>query len=93
MAATATSCAFLPAFGAVGSLPVLALLGIASLWLLWKAAALLRGSLEAPVFRRTFWAINLFALALILAVCADPFLPRRTSAAAVMAHWAPDSGR
>jgi len=32
-------------------------------------------------------------LALILALCADPFLPRATSAAAVMAHWTPDSAR
>jgi protoheme IX farnesyltransferase len=93
MAATATSCAFLPAFGAVDSLPVLGLLAIAALWLLWQGLALLRGSLDAPVFRRTFWSINLFALVLILAVCADPFLARHASASAMVAHWAPADSR
>jgi protoheme IX farnesyltransferase len=93
MAATATSCAFLPAFGAVGSFPALAVLAVAALWLLWQGLALLRGSLDAPRFRRTFWCINLFALVLILAVCADPFLPRPASGATAVTRLNAVDGR
>jgi protoheme IX farnesyltransferase len=89
MAATAISCAFLPAFGAVFSLPVLAILALAALWLLWRAAALLQAAPDARVFRSTFWAINLFALVLILAVSADPFLPCPPARVSAVAQWAP----
>jgi len=86
MAATACSCAFLPAFGAVFSVPALMILAVAALWLVWRAAALLRGTPDAPVFRSTFWSINLFALVLILAVSADPFLPSPAVRASAMAR-------
>ncbi|MDR3669316.1 MAG: protoheme IX farnesyltransferase [Holophaga sp.] len=75
MAATAFSCAFMPCFGAVASLAGMAGLGAASLWLVWKATALLRSSPDDALFRRTFWNINLFAMALIVLVMLDPFLP------------------
>ena len=75
MAATSCSCAFLPCFGAVASVPVMAMLALASLWLVWKAVALLRPGADGALFRRTFWNINLFAVALILMVMLDPFLP------------------
>jgi protoheme IX farnesyltransferase len=75
MAATAFSCAFMPCFGAVASLAGMAGLGAASLWLVWKATALLRPAPDDALFRRTFWNINLFAVALIFLVMLDPFLP------------------
>jgi protoheme IX farnesyltransferase len=74
MAATACSCAFMPCFGAVASLPGMAVLGLASLWLVWKATALLRSRLDDSLFRRTFWNINLFAMVLIFMVMLDPFI-------------------
>jgi protoheme IX farnesyltransferase len=74
-AATAISCAFLVAFGAVSSGPVMALVALAALWLLWRATALLRSRLDGALYRTTFWNINLFAVALILMVMLDPFLP------------------
>jgi len=86
MAATAFSCAFLPVFGAVFSFPVMIILGVASLWLLWQATALLHEQLDRAVFRRTFWSINLFALVMILAVIADPFLPAPTARISAIAQ-------
>jgi heme o synthase len=86
MAATAFSCAFLPVFGAVFSFPVMIILGVASLWLLWQATALLHEKLDRAVFRRTFWCINLFALVMILAVIADPFLPAPTARISAIAQ-------
>ena len=86
MAATAFSCAFLPVFGAVFSAPVMILLGVASLWLLWQATALLHAQLDRAVFRRTFWSINLFALVMILAVIADPFLSAPTARISAIAQ-------
>lgn len=88
-AATAFSCAFLPAFGAVGSAPVLVILAAAALWLLWSAGPLLAPEPGGQVFRRTFWCINLFALVLILAVSADPFLPQRAGGIGAIAQWRP----
>jgi protoheme IX farnesyltransferase len=88
-AATAFSCAFLPAFGAVGSLPSLALLAAAALGLLWSAGPLLREPLGPRVYRRAFWCINLFALALILAVGADPFLPQPAGPSVAVAQARP----
>jgi hypothetical protein len=41
------------------------------------------------VFRRTFWCINLFALVLILAVSADPFLPQPAAKVGAIAQWRP----
>jgi protoheme IX farnesyltransferase len=88
-AATACACAFLPAFGAVSSVPALASLALASLWLLWTASPLLRPAPGAPEFRSAFWRINLFALVLILAVGADPFLPQPAARAGAVAQWRP----
>jgi hypothetical protein len=70
----------------VFSVPALMILAVAALWLVWRAAALLRGTPDAPVFRSTFWSINLFALVLILAVSADPFLPSPAVRASAMAR-------
>ena len=89
MAATACSLAFLPAFGTVSSLPVLVILAAAALWLLGCACPLLRAPLPPAAFRRAFWCINLFALVLILAVAADPFLPGRMVQVSAMAQRAP----
>jgi protoheme IX farnesyltransferase len=75
MVATACSCALLPWFGAVITVPALVCLGFASVWLLWQATALLRSPLDNVLFRRTFWNINLFAVTLILVVSLDPLLP------------------
>jgi len=76
MAATALSCPLLPCFGAVRSLPAMAVLGLAALWLLVRATVLLRPRLDGPLFRATFWNINLFAVVLILLVSLDPFLAK-----------------
>jgi protoheme IX farnesyltransferase len=75
MAATAFSCAFMPCFGAVASIPGMVMLALASLWLVWKATALLRFRPDDALFRRTFWNINLYAVVLIFMVMLDPFLP------------------
>jgi heme O synthase-like polyprenyltransferase len=75
MAATACSSGLLPGFGAVATRPATAALVLASLWLVWKAAALLRRAPDEALFRRTFWCINLFAMVVMLAVMVDPFLP------------------
>ena len=89
MGATACSCAFLPIFGAVFSTPVLVLLALAALWLMWQATGLLRSTLDRALFRRTFWSINLFALVMILAVSADPFLGSRAHRISAIAQRAP----
>ena len=89
MAATACALAFLPAFGTVSSLPVLVVLAAAALWLLGSALPLLRAPLPPAAFRRAFWCINLFALVLILAVSADPFLPGRPIQVSALAQRAP----
>ena len=74
-AATAMSCAFLPSFGAVRSIPAMVVLALAACWLLGRATALLRSRLDGVLYRRMFWNINLFAVTLILMVILDPFLP------------------
>jgi heme o synthase len=73
MAATAASCALLPVFGALHSLPSLLLLGAAALWLIWKGLSILG---RAPSYRRAFLHINLFALLLVLSVLMDPLFAR-----------------
>jgi protoheme IX farnesyltransferase len=70
---TAAACVFLPLFGMVAALPALALLAAAALWLPVSALPLLRPGLEAPVFRRVFMNINVFALALTAAVILDAY--------------------
>jgi protoheme IX farnesyltransferase len=89
MAATALSCAFLPAFGAVFSIPVMVILAAAAVWLVWQATALLHGRLDRAVFRRAFWSINLFALITILAVIADPYLPAPAARVSAVAQHRP----
>ena len=89
MAATAFSCAFLPIFGAVFSVPAMVLLAAASLWLIWQATALLRSRLDRTVFRRAFLSINLFALVLIVAVIVDPCLPSPAARISAVAQRQP----
>ena len=89
MAATAFSCAFLPVFGAVFSVPAMVLLAAASLWLLWQATGLLHARLDRAVFRRAFLSINLFALVLIVAVIADPYLPSPAARVSAVAQAQP----
>jgi protoheme IX farnesyltransferase len=74
VAATALSCAFMPLFGVIASVPMLAVLPVAATWLVWTARDLLRPDPGARVFRRTFWHLNLYALLVLLAVVLDPFL-------------------
>jgi protoheme IX farnesyltransferase len=71
MCATAASCALVPLFGGIASLPALAGLVTAAAWLVWKALRLLKPSTPPP-FRRAFMHINLFALMLIAVVLVDP---------------------
>jgi heme o synthase len=75
MCATAASCALVPLFGGLASLPALAGLVTAAVWLVWKAARLLKPNTPPP-FRRAFMHINLFALMLMLAVVLDPLFSR-----------------
>jgi len=89
MAATAFSCAFLPVFGAVFSVPAMVILAAASLWLLWQATALLQARLDRAVFRRAFLSINLFALVLLVAVIADPYLPSPAARVSAVAQCQP----
>jgi len=89
MAATAFSCAFLPVFGAVFSVPAMVILAAASLWLLWQATALLQARLDRAMFRRAFLSINLFALVLLVAVIADPYLPSPAARVSAVAQCQP----
>ncbi len=89
MAATAFSCAFLPAFGAVFSTPVMIIMAAAAVWLVWQATTLLHARLDRAVFRRAFWSINLFALVMILAVIADPYLPAPSARVSAVAQHRP----
>ncbi len=73
---TAAACALLPMFRVVLVLPTLTLLAGSALWLVYGGAVLLRPDPDAPVFRRAFMNINLFALLLTAAVILDPFLAR-----------------
>lgn len=73
MAATAASCALVPAFGAVRSLPSLVILGAAALWLVVKGLSVLGPKAS---YRSAFLHINLFALALVLSVLLDPIFAR-----------------
>lgn len=66
--AAIVACALLPVVGLVRGLPALLWLGVASLWLLGRAAGLLRPG-AAP--RKAFMDINLFALAVMAAILLD----------------------
>ena len=71
MCATAASCAMVPLFGAVVSLPATALLVASAAWLVWKSLPLVRTT-GTPPFRRAFLHINLFALLVLASVLLDP---------------------
>jgi len=71
---TAAACALLPIFRAVVTLPALLLLAAAVLWLVGGSAPLLREEPDTPVFRRIFVRLNIFALALTMAVIVDSFV-------------------
>ena len=51
-------------------------LGLGALWLLMGSLPLLRPAQDAPLYRRVFMNINLFALVLTAAVILDPFFTR-----------------
>jgi protoheme IX farnesyltransferase len=71
---TAAACALLPIFRAIVTLPALLLLAAAVLWLVGGSAPLLREEPDTPVFRRIFVRLNVFALALTMAVIVDSFV-------------------
>lgn len=73
---TAAACALLPMFRVLGSRPAEILLGLGALWLIAGSLPLLRPGQDAPVYRRVFMNINLFALILTAAVILDPFFSR-----------------
>ena len=74
--ATAAACGLLPLFRVLGSWPAEIMLGLGALWLLMGSLPLLRPAQDAPLYRRVFMNINLFALVLTAAVILDPFFTR-----------------
>jgi heme o synthase len=74
--ATAAACGLLPLFRVLTSWPTEAMLGLGTLWLLAGSLPLLRPGQDAPLYRRVFMNINLFALVLTAAVILDPFFVR-----------------
>ena len=73
---TAAACALLPMFRVLVSRPAEILLGLGALWLIAGSFPLLRPGQDAPLYRRVFMNINLFALILTAAVILDPFFSR-----------------
>lgn len=73
---TAAACALLPMFRVLVSRPAEILLGLGALWLIAGSLPLLRPGQDAPLYRRVFMNINLFALILTAAVILDPFFSR-----------------
>ena len=71
MCATSASCAMVPLFGAVVSLPATALLVASAAWLVGMSVPLVRTT-GAPPFRRAFLHINIFALLVLASVLLDP---------------------
>ncbi|MBE7560251.1 protoheme IX farnesyltransferase [bacterium] len=74
MATTALACLLLPLFGLVQHGWALAVLGLGSSWLVLASARLLSGSLRASLFRAAFFAINLYALLVILVLSVEGLL-------------------
>ncbi len=75
MAATASATALLILFRTVSSPAAWITAGLAALWLLVRGVRFLRAPVDAPgLYRRTFMDINIYALALIVATCLDPWL-------------------
>jgi protoheme IX farnesyltransferase len=74
---TAAACGLLPLFRVLVSWPAEIMLGLGAVWLIVGSLPLLRtGRQDAPLYRRVFMNINLFALVLTAAVILDPFFGR-----------------
>jgi protoheme IX farnesyltransferase len=70
---TAAACALLPIFRVLSAWPTLVMLALGAIWLIIGSIPLLGEGQEAPLYRRVFMNINLFALVLTAAVILDPF--------------------
>jgi protoheme IX farnesyltransferase len=70
---TAAACGLLPLFRVLVSWPAEIMLGLGAIWLILGSLPLLRSGQDAPLYRRVFMNINLFALVLTAAVILDPF--------------------
>ena len=74
---TAAACGLLPLFRVLVSWPAEIMLGLGAVWLIVGSLPLLRAERQdAPLYRRVFMNINLFALVLTAAVILDPFFGR-----------------
>lgn len=73
---TAAACALLPVFRVLNAWPTLLMLALGAIWLIAGSIPLLREGQDAPLYRRVFMNINLFALVLTAAVVLDPFFAR-----------------
>ncbi|WP_306591106.1 protoheme IX farnesyltransferase [Geothrix sp. 21YS21S-4] len=73
---TAAACGLLPLFRVLASRPAEIMLGLGAIWLIVGSIPLLRPGQDAPLYRRVFMNINLFALVLTAAVILDPFFSR-----------------
>jgi heme O synthase-like polyprenyltransferase len=72
--ATAASCALLPVFRAVASLPALLLVGAGAVWLVRGGTLLLKPVPGPAVFRTTFLKLNAFVLLLTATLVVDALL-------------------
>jgi protoheme IX farnesyltransferase len=70
---TAAACGLLPLFRVLVSWPAEIMLGLGAIWLIIGSLPLLGPGQDAPLYRRVFMNINLFALVLTAAVILDPF--------------------
>jgi protoheme IX farnesyltransferase len=73
---TAAACGLLPFFRVLVSWPAQTMLALGAIWLIAGSLPLLRPDQDAPLYRRVFMNINLFALVLTAAVILDPFFGR-----------------
>ncbi len=73
---TAAACGLLPMFRVLVSWPAEIMLGLGAIWLIAGSLPLLRQDQDAPLYRRVFMNINLFALVLTAAVILDPLFSR-----------------
>ena len=73
---TAAACGLLPMFRVLVSWPAEIMLGLGAIWLIAGSLPLLRQDQDAPLYRRVFMNINLFALVLTATVILDPFFSR-----------------
>lgn len=73
---TAAACGLLPLFRVLVSWPAEIMLGLGAVWLILGSLPLLGSGQDAPLYRRVFMNINLFALVLTAAVILDPFFSR-----------------